>query len=265
MRRWTAILIFACTPALAAAQHPAPVAPAQQPGAEQQQLASAAEPEPKKEEAKNTITIPAGTRVPLVLKHAISSKSARVGQKIYCETTFPVAAENRLLIPAGTYVQGEVTGVKRSGRVKGRAEIQLHFTTLIFPNGYTVMLPGSLESVPGSDTTRMKDEEGTVEAESTKGRDVGTVASTAGTGAVIGAVASRGVKGAAIGGLAGAAVGSAIGLFTRGDEVRLEAGSAVEMEFQRPVVLEELRLAQQGSQYVPVDSSRRLERPAGPR
>jgi type IV secretion system protein VirB10 len=227
-------------------------------------LASAAEPEPKKEEAKNMITIPAGTRVPLVLKHAISSKSARVGQKIYCETTFPVAAENRLLIPAGTYVQGEVTGVKRSGRVKGRAEIQLHFTTLIFPNGYTVMLPGSLESVPGSDTTRMKDEEGTVEAESTKGRDVGTVASTAGTGAVIGAVASRGVKGAAVGGLAGAAVGSAIGLFTRGDEVRLEAGSAVEMEFQRPVVLEERRLAQQGSQYVPVDSSRRLERPSGP-
>src|SRR5437016_12938259 len=108
------------------------------------------------------LIIPSGTKVPLVLKQALSTKNARDGDPVYAQTTFPVVMNDCVVIPAGTYVQGKISNVKRAGRLKGRAEVLMHFTTLIYPSGYTVMLPGALENVPGAEKTSMKDEEGTV-------------------------------------------------------------------------------------------------------
>ena len=242
--------------AAAPAQSEAPATPAEPKAAEE-----AAEPEPATEPAPATITVAAGTKVPLVLKHAVSTRNARVGDNVYLETTFPVAQDDQIVIPAGTYVQGVVSAVQRSPRIKGRAELLLHFRTMIFPNGYTVSLPGVLDNIPGADKTTVKQDEGTVQAGGTKGRDAGTVVTAASTGAVVGGLAGAG-KGAAIGGAAGAAAGLLIGLFSRGDEVRLETGTGVEMVLQRPLLLEEQRLRRTGRELVPVDSrSRRLERP----
>ncbi len=184
-----------------------------------------------------TITIPAGTKVPLVLKSAISTKSARVGDGVYMETAFPVTQNNQMVIPAGTYVQGVITHVKRPGRVHGNAELQIHFTTLIYPSGYTISMPGAVQSASGSENAHVKDEEGTIQGDSQKGKDAATVATTAATGTLIGGL-SNGAKGAGIGAGAGAAVGLAIALLTRGNDVRLEVGSSVEMVFERPVVLD---------------------------
>jgi len=189
----------------------------------------------------NELIVPAGTKVPLALKHAVSTKSAREGDSVYAETTFPVVQDNRVLIPAGTYVQGRISHVQRAGRIKGRAEVLMHFTTLIYPSGYTVMLPGAVENVPGAEKTSIKGEEGTIRQGSQKGDKIGTVASSAGTGAVIGGL-SRGGKGAAIGAGVGGAVGTAIALLSRGNDVKLDAGTTVEMVFQRAVPLDPSRI-----------------------
>ena len=123
----------------------------------------AAEPAAKVKEADaKTLLIPAGTKVPLALKQAISTKSAKEGDPVYAETTFPFVVNDRIIIPAGTYVQGKIARVKRPGRVKGRAELLMHFTSMIYPSGYTVMLPGSVENMPGAQKTSMKGEEGTI-------------------------------------------------------------------------------------------------------
>src|SRR5215510_2081613 len=87
-------------------------------------------PAPAKSEIKNPIVIPSGTKVSVVLQHPISTKSAREGDAVYAHTSFPVVGNDRLLIPAGTYVQGKIVQVQRAGHVKGRAEILMHFTTL---------------------------------------------------------------------------------------------------------------------------------------
>src|SRR5438128_858280 len=79
--------------------------------------------------ASNQLTIPSGTKVPLALKQAISTKNARDGDAVYAVTTFPVVVNDRIVIPAGTYVQGRISNVKRGGRVKGRAEVLIHFST----------------------------------------------------------------------------------------------------------------------------------------
>lgn len=188
-----------------------------------------------------TITVPAGTRMPLVLKHAISTRNARPGDGVYAETSFPVVVDGEIVIPPGSFVQGSITSIQRAGRVKGRAEMQVAFRTIILPNGYTLSLPGAVESAPGSDGHVMKDDEGTMQAEGEKGKDAATIATTAGTGAVIGAVAGR-AKGAGVGAGVGGAVGLASVLLGRGSDLRLEAGTTLEMVLQRPLVLEAERL-----------------------
>jgi hypothetical protein len=184
------------------------------------------------------IVVPAGTKVLLILKSPITTKSARVGDGVYCQTSFPVTQNNVSVIPAGTYVKGQIAEVKRAGRVKGRAEILFHFTTMIFPNGYTIDLPGSLGNEPGAQNHEVADKEGTVKADSQKGKDAGTVAKTGATGAVIGTVASRSATGAGIGGLAGAAVGLGEVLLTRGQDVRIEQGTSLEMVLDRSLTVD---------------------------
>jgi hypothetical protein len=207
---------------------PAPPPQAQPAGQEAQQPA---------QPASRQVTLPAGTRVLLQLQSPIYTKTAHVGDGVYCESTFPVTQENMMAIPAGTYVKGRITHIQRPGRIKGRAELQVHFTSMVFPNGYTVELPGTLEGTPGSYNHEVTDSEGTVKANGTKGRDVGTVASTTGAGAVIGGIAGRG-EGAGIGAGVGAAVGLAQVLLTRGPDVRLERGTALEMVLQTPLTVD---------------------------
>lgn len=188
------------------------------------------------------ITVPAGTQIPLVLKQAISTKNAKVGDPVYAETNFPVTQNDHILIPAGTYVQGRITEVQRAGRVKGKAQILMHFTTLVFPSGYTEMLPGAVENMPGAEKTHMKGDEGKVEQDSSKGKDAATVARAAGTGAMIGGLADQDLKGVGIGGLAGAAAGLGYAMLTRGPDVQLPAGTSIQMVLQRDLQLQETKL-----------------------
>ena len=190
----------------------------------------------------SSITLPAGTQIPLKLAQGISTKSAKAGDAVYAETVFPITVSDRIVIPAGTYVQGRISDIRRPGRVKGRAEFLMHFTTLIYHNGYTVMLPGAVENVPGADQQRVKDTEGTVQQEGSKGKDAGTVAKTAGVGASVGSIAARSVKGAAIGGAAGAAAGLAAVMLTRGPDVNLPPGTSVQIVLQRPMTLDGNRI-----------------------
>ena len=197
-------------------------------------------PAPSVESGKPTLTIPAGTRIPLSLKQAISTKTAKDGDPVYAATAFPFVVNDRVVIPAGTYIQGKITRAQRGGHVKGRAELLIHFTSMIYPNGYTVMLGGSVENTPGAEKTSMKDKEGTIRQDSDAGKKAKEAAGGAATGAVIGAVTGGG-KGAGIGAGVGGVTGLAIGMLSRGADVRLEPGTSIEMEIQREVSVDASR------------------------
>jgi len=128
-------------------------------------------------------TVPAGTKVLLSLKSGVNTKTARAGDGVYLISTFPVIVGSHVLIPTGVYVQGVVDKVERPGRVKGRAKLLMHFTTMIFPNGQVVGIPGTVNDLPGSGGPSVKGEEGTIEQASNKGKDAGNIAK----GGVIGA------------------------------------------------------------------------------
>ena len=189
-------------------------------------------------------SVPAGTKVPLTLTQGITSKTAKEGDPVYAQTAFPITQNNRIVIPAGSYVQGVVRRVVRPGRVKGRAELQMNFTSMIFPNGYTVLLPATVQGVPGSQNVDTKGSEGTIQGAGSKGKDAATIAKAAGAGAGIGAISGSG-KGAGIGAAAGSALGIATVLLTRGPEIQLDPGSSIEMVLERDLNLEGPKLRQQ--------------------
>ncbi len=197
---------------------------------------------PSVESGKPMLAIPAGTRVPLTLKQAISTKTARDGDPVYAETSFPFVVNERVVIPAGTYIQGKITRVQRGGHIKGRAELLVHFTSMIYPSGYTVMLGGSVENTPGAEKTSMKDSEGTIRQDSDAAKKAREAAGAATTGAVIGAITNGG-KGAGIGAGIGGVAGLAIGMLSRGADVRLEPGTSIEMEIQREVTVDASRIS----------------------
>jgi hypothetical protein len=188
------------------------------------------------------ITVPSGTQIPLILKQAISTKNAKPGDAVYAETSFPITLNDKVIIPAGTYVQGRIAEVKRAGRVKGRAELLMHFTTLVYPSGYTALLPGAVENMPGAEKQSVQGDEGKIKQEGDKLKDMGTIAKTAGAGAGLGGLATQSGKGVAVGGLAGAAAGLGYALLTRGADVMLPVGTSVQMVLQRPLVLEEAKV-----------------------
>ena len=92
--------------------------------------------------SKSKIVIPAGTTVPLALTEPILAKSAKAGDSVYAETAFPVAVNNQMAIPPGTFVQGQIDSLTRPGWLSPHAQFQIHFTKIIFASGYTVELVG---------------------------------------------------------------------------------------------------------------------------
>lgn len=235
------LVLTVAVSAVAVAQDVAPESPGQQ----------AAAPTPQSETATNkrVYTVPAGTKILLQLQSAINTKSAKPGDGVYLDSTFPVVVGNRVMIPAGVYVQGVVDRVERAGRMKGKAQLDMHFTTIIFPNGSVVEVPGMVNSLPGAtDQTVKEDGEGTVEQNPNKTRNAGKVGQVSvPAGATIGAIGGMAGGHPIAGGLGGVGAGlAAMGLatlFTRGADVNIPTGTQVEMVLQRPLYLEDANLA----------------------
>ena len=205
----------------------APVAPA-----------VAAEPTSENREGRTAqYVVPSGTKLPLVLHNSLTTRNAQPGDPLYFETVFPVVLNDRILVPAGSYVQGEVLEAQRPGRVKGRGEVRIRLTTMILPNGYTV----KFDAVPtnagtgGNETT---DKEGQIKGDTDKSGDAGTVLKTTAAGAGIGAVAGRSAGGAGIGAAAGAAAGIAAVMLTRGPELELPRGTSLDIVLDRALYLD---------------------------
>lgn len=87
-----------------------------------------------------TIVIPPGTRITLALTSPIWAKTAKPGDAVYATTAFPVASNGMMFIPPGTYILGQIDAVTKPGWRTPRALFQMHFSKIIFANGYTLEL-----------------------------------------------------------------------------------------------------------------------------
>jgi hypothetical protein len=132
-----------------------------------------------------------------------------------------------------------VAQIKRSGRVKGRAELSIRLDTLTLPDGQVLKFAPHLSAVDaGESDQKVVGENDRVQQGSDVGRDAARIAILAGSGASIGGLAAQTVRGAGIGAGAGAAVGVAAALLTRGREVELRQGATLDVVLDRALVVE---------------------------
>src|SRR5215471_18280830 len=158
-------------------------------------------------EPKPTLLIPAGTTLRIALIDAVSSDKNRPGDHFAASLVQSVVIDGKTVLSKGTKVRGRVVDAKGSGRVKGRASLELKLTEIIFKDGKQMDIAT---------------EPYTAVAQSTKKRDAALIGGGAGLGAVIGAIAGGG-KGAAIGAGVGGGAGTGTVLATKGKEIRFAA------------------------------------------
>lgn len=111
-----------------------------------------------------TIDVPVGTKVQLNLVNPIMSLSTKAGDTVRAVVAFPVTVGNQVAIPAGTFVEGQFVSARAAGTKpkKGTSgpALQIHFTKLVYANGYTVPLDAqeSAASVTGGAEVASVDE-----------------------------------------------------------------------------------------------------------
>jgi hypothetical protein len=167
-------------------------------------------------------TLPAGTLLRVRLDSPVASDTSRVEDPVRARLASPVTIGGRTVVPAGSTVTGVVTQARRAGKVKGRGQLALRFSSLA-PSG-------------SSERYRIRTNTWSRIARSTQKRDAAKIGIPAAGGAIIGGVVG-GKKGAAIGATAAGAGGTAVVLSTRGEDVRLGRGAVVLVRLAEPVTL----------------------------
>ena len=201
---------------------------------------------PEPPSADTGYTVPAGSRVALVLRNNLDTKHAHEGDRVYLEVSVPVYAGGRLTIPRGSFVDAVVTESKPAKGLKGKGQLFIRFETLTLPNGVTRDFRSRLGSAD-SGRGQVDPKEGGVTGERDSSGDARTVAIGtgigAGVGSMAGAAAGHPLGGVGIGAAAGAAIGLATILHDKRADVMLPKGSLLEMVLDRDLTFtrEDLR------------------------
>jgi len=168
----------------------------------------------------NAIAIRRDTIMRVELLSNLSTDASHTGDRFQARVVEPKEFE-------GATIEGHVTRVKRPGRAKSTAQLQLSFDQIQLPDGRSAKMSAQVIEVVstggGRDVAKVDPEGGVQGRGSTTKGDVQKVGAAAGIGAVIGAIAGGGV-GAAVGATIGAGVGTAGVLTERGRDIRLYQG-----------------------------------------
>ena len=168
------------------------------------------------------LAIPRNTILALELLTPVSTDASMRGDRIQAKVIEPAEF-------AGYMVEGRIAQVKRPGKVKGVAELQLAFDQIRSPDNRTATLHAELLEVTpmGGENTDV-DSEGGVKGPDSRKDDAAKVGAASGIGAIIGAIAGGG-KGAAIGAIIGGGAGTAGVMTQRGKDIRLERGQQLKI------------------------------------
>ncbi len=91
--------------------------------------------------AERVVRLPQGTKVPVVLAHGVSAKSAKPGDRVILRTLRPVSYRGALVIPEGSMVEGEVEQASAGGR---SSRIVIAAGAILLEAGGRIALDGAL-------------------------------------------------------------------------------------------------------------------------
>ena len=177
-----------------------------------------------------SMAIPRNTVLTLELMTPLSTEATQRNDPFKARVVQPTEFANLI-------VEGRVTQVKRPGKVKGVAQLQLSFDRLVSSdNRVTGLHAELLEVIPlTADGAPDVDSEGAIRGQDSTKDDATKVGAATGIGAVIGAIAGGG-KGAAIGAIIGGGAGTAGVMTQKGHDLRLEQGQQMRIRVSTDTV-----------------------------
>jgi hypothetical protein len=201
------LLDFSSPPPSSSAPAAASAAPAQ---------AQAVAPKP----AATRLTVPAGSTIQVRMISAISSSTAKVGDKFQASLNDPITVDGTVVAAKYADVYGRLVQSQSGGTFTGTPELSLELTG--------IQINGAVVPISTSNY---------VEAGSSRGKETAKRAGIgAGLGAVIGAIAGGG-KGAAIGAGIGGGAGAGSQIITHGKQINVPSESVLAFTLAQPLTV----------------------------
>jgi flagellar biosynthesis/type III secretory pathway protein FliH len=169
-------------------------------------------------DANGPLVLPRDTILRVELMRNLSTESSQKGDPFQVRVIEPGQYQ-------GAVLDGHLQQVKRPGKAKGTAELQLAFDKITLNNRSAKLVAQVIEVIKngGDQGVGKVDSEGGVNGSDSTGSDVKKVGIATGIGAALGALFGGGV-GAAVGATVGAGVGTAGVLRQRGKDIYLNQG-----------------------------------------
>jgi len=184
----------------------APEAPAQNPDAGNQSLPS-------------SITLPAGTVIPVRVSEWLSSDRNQSGDRFSATLEQPLVANGWVVAVRGQVVTGRIAVAKKAPRGGGASQLGVELSELTLVDGQVLPVRTQLQQSSAGSST---------------GRNAAAVAATTGVGAVIGGAAEGG-EGAGVGAVIGAAAGIVGVMSTRGKPTVIAPETMLTFRLEEPV------------------------------
>lgn len=182
----------------------------------------ASQPESPRAVQTMRVTVPQGTLVHVTLSTSVGSETSQVGDSLTATTTDPIVVGNRVAIPAGSTIHGQVTQVTQGTKglkvsEKGGAVV-LSFDRVTTPHGDTEQMTASLTSMAESG-----------------GKTAGIIGGSAAGGALLGKILGGSTKDAALGAVLGGGIGTGIAAGTKGKALKIPAGTDLTLTLDEPL------------------------------
>lgn len=168
--------------------------------------------------APKTTNVPRGTQMKIRLDSTIDSSQARSGDRFKGTVLSPKRY-------ADSIIEGHVTRVTQSGKLKGKTVVNLVFDRILLDEGGTDTLAADVVRIYGNDSAKVGDE-GEIKSGSRGDSTTKRTAGGAVAGAIIGGLAGGG-KGAAIGAAIGGGAGAGSNYIRGSSKVKLEEGTEI--------------------------------------
>lgn len=172
--------------------------------------------------------IPNGTLITASLENEINTKISQNNDRFRMTVQSPVDYR-------GAIIEGYISGVGRSGRVKGTANVTFNFEKITMPDGQTYDFAGFLKGIRDQNGKDVKvDSEGVAKGDSQGNKTAKRTVGGAGLGAILGGIFG-GASGAAIGATIGGSSGAGTAVLSGKEDLRLMPGSTITIESSSPI------------------------------
>lgn len=171
--------------------------------------------------AGDQITVPADTAITIRMIDSVDSSVDRPGRRFKAALDQDLVMNGVVVAPKGTDVFGRLTYAKQSGQIQGRSELKLELSSIMI-NGRARPLSTGEYDVAGKSRGKQSAER---------------IGGAAAAGAVIGGILGGG-QGAAAGAAIGAGAGTAVQIYTHGEQVKVPSETKLEFKLAAPLITE---------------------------